>query len=101
MRSTKRMPYHRSARRSAESFSDDLERKAETTDELLCQAVLRLARGCPPGSLGSAAKDALADLRPQVQVAMESLEDIEKRRHLTDKELARRHAFMTLLCARL
>jgi hypothetical protein len=95
------MPIHRSAQRRAESFSDDPERKAETTDKLVCQAVLRLARGCPRESLESAAQDALADLRPQVQGAMESLEDIEKRRHLTDKELARRHAFMTLLCARL
>lgn len=94
------MPNHHSAQRSADGFSNDPQREAETADELLCQTVLRLAKDCHPGSLRSAAHDALADLRPKVQGAMESLRDIEKQRHLTDKELARRHAFSMLLRAR-
>jgi hypothetical protein len=94
------MPNHLSPPRNADGFRDNAQRKAETADKLLCQTVLRLAKDCPPGSLRSAAHDALADLRPQVEGAMESLEDIEKQRNLTDKELARRHAFSTLLRTR-
>lgn len=91
------MAYHRSAQRSADGC-DALERRVQEADTLVRQTLLSLFRGRPPGgSLGAAAYDALVGLRPRVRGALDALEDIERLRHLTDEELARRHAFRMLL----
>ena len=91
------MQHHRQAHRRADEC-DELERRVRAADELVREAVLLLCRGRPPGSLGAAARDALEGLGPEVLRALAALEDIEGLRPLTDEELARRHAFTTLLC---
>ena len=91
------MQHHRSAHRSAKGY-DDLERRVQAVDELVRETVLLLCRGRPPGTLAVAAHDALVGLLPEVRGALAALEDIEAHRPLTDEELARRHAFTTLLC---
>jgi hypothetical protein len=75
------------------------ERKIEEADELIRQTLMLLSRGCPPDLVGQTAHDALLDMRPHLQDALESLADIEKRRNLTEVEMARRHAFKMLLGA--
>ena len=93
------MTYHRTAQRSAEGCGD-LQRRVEHAHRLVCQTLVSLSRDAPPDdSLGATAHDALVALRPRVQGALEALEGIEERRPLTDEELARRHAFTTLLYA--
>ena len=94
------MPYHRSTHRSCEPHGTDLEQSVEAVAELVSQTVLRLTRECPADSRGVIARDALMDLRPRVHEALEALEDLKDRRNLTDEEHARRHAFVTLLCAK-
>ena len=92
------MQHHRQAHRRADGY-DELERRVQAADELLREEVLLLCRyRRPPGSLGAAAREALEGLRPEVLRALAALEDIEGFRPLTDEELARRHAFTTLLC---
>jgi hypothetical protein len=91
------MAHHRSAQSSAERY-DDLERRVQAADELVHNTVLLLCRGRPPESLAVAAHDALVGLQPEVRGALAALEGIEGHRPLTDEELARQHAFMTLLC---
>jgi hypothetical protein len=77
-----------------------LERAVETTGEFVQQRVVRLARCYPLPLLGEAAREELQQLRPSVQEALGALEEIEGRRGLTDEELAKRHAFMSLLTVR-
>ena len=86
------MPNHLSTRGGG-----DLERRVEAANQLMVRTVVLLCKGCPPGSLGTAARDALAGMRPRVREAMEALEDIEGLRSLTEDELARRRALAMLL----
>lgn len=79
---------HRSASQSAESHSE-LRSELARTLEWLC-------RHCPEDVRGEAAHEELVGVRPRVQVAIETLEDIKKRRGLTEDELAWRRA-LTLL----
>lgn len=73
------------------------EQVVEASGVLVEQTVGRLCRDCPEYLLGVAAQDALMDLRPRVLEALEALEEIEKRRQLTEEELSQQHAFVTLL----
>lgn len=95
------MHYHRTQRgsREARGAAEGPEQRVETATDLVVRAVLRLSRRCPAPARAAAAQEVLADLKPLVHGALEALEDIEERRHLTDEEQARRHAFATLLCA--
>ena len=87
------MPDHRSTRDGGE-----LERRVQAADDLVRQTVVLLCKDCPPGtSLGPAAREALASITPRVRVALEALEDIERKRPLTEEELARRRAFAMIL----
>ena len=86
------MPNHLSTRDGG-----DLERRVEAADEIMVRTVVLLCKGCPPGALGPAAHDALAGMRPGVRGALGAIEAIEGRRPLTEKEVARRHAFELLL----
>jgi len=69
----------------------------EETDALLQYTVERLSRRCPTHLIGTAAREDLLGLRPHLQDALAALEDIERRRDLTDEELARQRAFKMLL----
>jgi flagella basal body P-ring formation protein FlgA len=59
--------------------------------------VERLSRRCPAHLVGAVARENLLELRPLLQDALAALEDIERRRNLTEEELALRHAFRMLL----
>ena len=54
----------------------------------------------PPGQMAPAARKALIDLRSPLEKALEALEDIERRRDLTDREEDLQHAFKMILTAR-
>jgi len=70
----------------------------EEAEALMRETVKRLSRRrCPPDLLGEAAREDLLDLKPHLQEALETLEDIQRRRSLTDKEFARQRAFKMLL----
>ena len=86
------MPNHLSTRSGV-----DPEQRVEAVDELVRQTVVLLCKGCPPGTLGPAARDALAGMRPGVRWALGALKDIERGRPLTEEELAQRRAFAMLL----
>jgi hypothetical protein len=68
-----------------------------TAYALLQQTVELLSRRCPPHMLEAAAHHDLVYLRPHLQEALGAIADIERRRDLTDEELARRRAFKMLL----
>jgi len=63
---------------------------------LLTQTVDSLQRR-PPDQMALAAREVLENLMPLLEEAIEALEDIERRRDLTDEELSRRYAFKMLL----
>jgi hypothetical protein len=90
------MAFHHSAQTASERRS---ERRVEEADALVQQTVELLSRRCPPHLLEAAAHDDLVYLRPHLQEALGALVDIERRRDLTDEELARRRAFKMLLAA--
>lgn len=75
----------------------DLERRVEAADDLVRRTILLLCKECPPGSLGPAAHEALAGMRPGVRGALAALEGIAETRPLTEEEAARRRAFAVLL----
>jgi hypothetical protein len=54
----------------------------------------------PSDQMGTAAREALLDLRPHVEAALETLETFEERRALTDRERDLQHAFKMLLVVR-
>ena len=80
---------HRSASRSAENQS-------ELLDEL-SYTVVWLCRSCPEDFRAEAAHEELVGVRPRVQVAIEAIQDIKKRRRLTEDELAWRRTLTLLL----
>ena len=75
------------------------QQKIEEAAALLAEMVDGLRRH-PSNQLASAASKALVDLRPHVEAALETLETIERDRHLTDRERDLYHAFKMLLAAR-
>jgi hypothetical protein len=80
---------------------EELEQQ-QTVDEaaaLLVETLDRLRRQ-PSDQMGTAAREALMDLRPRVEAALEALEYIEEQRDLTDRESDLQPAFKMLLDAR-
>ena len=69
----------------------------EEAEALVRERVKLLARSYPSDLLEEAARENLLDLKPHLQGALEALEDIQRRRSLTDKEHAQQHAFKMLL----
>ena len=69
----------------------------DAAEALVRERVKLLARSYPSDLLEEAARENLLDLKPHLQGALEALEDIQRRRSLTDKELAQQHAFKMLL----
>lgn len=89
MPKSNRVLSHRSVATSAGNHRD-LRYELERALEQLC-------RYCPEDLRGTVAHEELVTLMPRVQEAIEDLEGIEKRRPLTEEELAQRHAIRLLL----
>ena len=85
--------------RSASREELELQQRVDGAAKLLTETVESLRRS-PPGRMVPAARKALVDLRPPLEKALEALEDIERRRDLTDEEEDLKHAFKMLLAAR-
>ena len=66
-------------------------------EALIVEAVKRLSRTCPPSLLGEAAREDLLALKPRLEEALEALEDIKRRRSLTEEEINQHYAFKMLL----
>ena len=90
------MKTHHLVQTNSEGRSEP-ERRVEAVDALLQQTVERLSRCCPAHLLEAAAQDVLLYLRPHLEEALAATVDIERRRPLTDEELACRRAFKMLL----
>ena len=91
------MTFHHSVQITSQRLGDEPEQRVEAADVLLQETVERLSRRCPPHLLEAAAHDDLVYLRPYLEEALAATVDIERRRPLTDEELARRRAFKMLL----
>jgi len=78
---------------------DEAERRVKETDELVRETVIRLSRSGSSELLGATAHEDVLGLRPHLEEALAALADIERRRGLTDEELARWRAFKMLLAA--
>jgi hypothetical protein len=74
--------------------------KIEEVAALLAEMVDGLRRH-PSDQLVPAAREALADLRPHAEAALETLETIERDRELTDRERDLQHAFKMILAVRI
>ncbi len=72
----------------------------EDTQTRILETVKRLSRNCPPENLAEAARKDLIALKPQLEGALEALEDIQRRRSLTDKERSQQYTFKMLLACR-
>ena len=85
--------------RSAGREELDLQERVDAAAKLLTQRVDSMQL-YPPDQIASAAREALIDLGSPIEKALEALEDIERRRDLTDRERDLRHVFKMLLAAR-
>jgi hypothetical protein len=65
--------------------------------EVLLQTTVDELLRCPAERKEVATREALAKLRPHLEVALEALETIGRRRGLNDEVIAKREAFMMLL----
>jgi hypothetical protein len=95
------MLHHHRPMERAGAEQSELERKVEVADGLLRETLVRLSHRSLPDLLEASARDDLMDLKPHLEEALASLEDIEGRRSLTDEELSRRRAFKMFLTATL
>ncbi len=77
-----------------------LERRLEAADKLLQETVECHSRHYPTHSMGAAARDSLAELRPHLEDALRALADIERRRELSDQEHSWQRAFRLVLVTR-
>ena len=75
------------------------QRRVEEAAALLIQMTDSLRRR-PAEQMQVAAREALMDMRPHVEAALEALEYIEEQRDLTDREGDLKHAFKMLLAVR-
>ncbi len=85
--------------RSAGREELELQQRVAGAAELLTETIDSLRRH-PPDRMAAAAREALIDLRSPLEKALEALEDIERRRDLTDREESLQHAFKMVLTAR-
>jgi len=70
--------------------------RAERVQSLILETVDSLML-CPAERKEEATREALAKLRPHLEVALEALETIGRTRGLNDEVIAKREAFMMLL----
>jgi hypothetical protein len=82
-------------------YPSEPESIVKRADRLLQKKIVHLSRRCPEHMLRMSASEELVRLEPHLHEALATLEDIERRRNLTDDELARRRAFKMLLAATL
>jgi excisionase family DNA binding protein len=92
-------------RRRAEALAEQVEslhqRPVEKVEELLRETVDDLLSHSSQGhQVEARAREALSELRPRVEAALEALELVEGHRGLTDEERLRQGAFKRLLAAR-
>jgi hypothetical protein len=91
-------PYDKPSGEDREELAQEL---VVQTEALVAETLLLLLRNCPPDLLAEAAREDLLALKPHLKRAIRVLEEIERRRSLTDRELSQRHSFKTLLaCSR-
>jgi hypothetical protein len=82
---------------SAEPNEQEL--KVEAAEARVQEAVEHLSQLNSPHPAEAARKD-LMDLRPQLEEALEALENLQRRRTLSDRERNLQHAFKMLLAVR-
>jgi hypothetical protein len=85
---------------SAEQEELEQNQKIEEAAALLTEMVESLQRR-PSEKIQLAAREALMDLTPHVEAALEALEEIEEHRELTDRERDLKYAFKMLLEVRM
>jgi hypothetical protein len=83
---------------SVEREEADQQQRVEEAAALFVGSLNSLRRH-PSDQMASAARESLLDLRPHVEAALQTLETIEGRRDLTDRERDLKHAFKMLLDA--
>ena len=91
------MAYHSALEMNSEVRSEAGRAAIRATEALVVETVRLLSRSCPPSLLGEAAREDLLALKPHLEEALETLEDIKRRRSLTEEELNQHHAFKMLL----
>ena len=91
------MAYHRALELNSELRSEAGRAVVGATQTLIVETVNRLSRSCPPELLAAAAREDLLALKPRLEEALEALENIKRRRSLTEEELAQQYAFKMLL----
>ena len=91
------MAYHSALEMNSEVRSEAGRAAIRATEALVVETVRLLSRGCPPEILAEAAREDLLALKPHLEEALEALEDIKRRRSLTEEELNQHHAFKMLL----
>lgn len=94
------MSYHSVLEMNSEVRSEAGQAVVRATEALVVEKVKLLSRSCPPNLLGEAAREDLLALKPRLEEALETLEDIKRRRSLTEEELDQHYAFKMLLAYR-
>ena len=94
------MAYHHALEMNGEIRSEAGRAVVGATQALVVETVKLLSRSCPPDFLAEAAREDLLALKPRLEEALEALEDIKRRRSLTEEELAQQYAFKMLLAYR-
>ncbi len=94
------MAYHSVLEMDSEVRSEAGRAVVGAAEALILETVMLLSRTCPPSLLGEAAREDLLALKPHLEEALEALEDIKRRRSLTEEELAQHSAFKMLLAYR-
>jgi hypothetical protein len=94
------MTYHSVLEMNSEVRSEAGRAVVRATETLVVETVTLLSRGCPPEILAEAAREDLLVLKPRLEEALETLEDIKRRRSLTEEELNQHYAFNMLLACR-
>jgi hypothetical protein len=94
------MAYHHALAINSEQRSEADRAIVEAAQALVVETVKLLSRSCPPSLLGEAAREELLALKPRLEEALEVLEDIKRRRSLTEEEINQHYAFKMLLAHR-
>ena len=94
------MAYDSALEMNSEVRSEAGRAVVRATEALIVETVKLLSRTCPPSLLGEAAREDLLVLKPRLEEALGALEDIKRRRTLTEEELNQHYAFKMLLACR-
>ncbi len=94
------MAYHCALEMNSEVRTEAGPAVVRAAEALVAETVKLLSRNCPTENLPEAAREDLLTLKPRLEEALEALEDIKRRRSLTDKEGSQHYAFKMLLACR-